>query len=288
MTARPSIGAFLRSRRERLTPNEVGLPDGARRRTPGLRREELATISGISVDYIVRLEQNRDRRPSASVLAALCLALRLNDDDCAHLRRLAARAGQTEMCPSMADGEPLSATTLALLDHLHTAAAVILERSDDLVAWNKAYDVLMRPTGLFDVDSPNLARFMFLAPRARQLYRDWKTSAAALVSGLHAVAVTCVRDEALDALISELLAKSQTFAELWARHDVSAVRREVSRLRHPHLGPADFGVEVLILPGVCDRRLVTYVPADRSTAVALERILDESGSVTASTSLQAV
>jgi transcriptional regulator with XRE-family HTH domain len=288
MSARPSMGAFLRSRRERLTPAEVGLPHGARRRTPGLRREELATIAGVSVDYIVRLEQNRDRRPSASVLAALCGALRLNDDDCAHLRRLAARAGQTEMCPSMTHGEPPSATTVALLDQLHTAPAVILERSADLVAWNQAYDVLMRPTGLFDTESPNLARFMFLAPQARQLHRDWKTSAAALVSGLHAAAVTCVRDEALDALVSELLAKSQEFAELWARHDVSAVPRDVSRMHHPHVGPVDFGVEVFTLPGVSERRLVTYVPADRSTAVVLERLLDEPGSVSPARSLQMV
>jgi transcriptional regulator with XRE-family HTH domain len=220
MNARPSMGAFLRSRRERLTPTEVGLPDSARRRTPGLRREELATISGVSVDYVVRLEQNRDRRPSAAVLAALCVALRLNEDECAHLQRLAALARRTEMCPTMAHGESLSATTVALLDQLHSAPAVILERSADVAAWNLAYDALMRPSGLFDIEAPNLARYMFLAPRAQLLYRDWKTSAGAFVSGLHSAAVTCARDEALDALISELLAKSPEFAKLWAHHDV--------------------------------------------------------------------
>jgi transcriptional regulator with XRE-family HTH domain len=288
MNARPSMGAFLRSRRERLTPAEVGLPDGARRRTPGLRREELATISGISVDYIVRLEQNRDRRPSASVLAALCVALRLDEDECSHLQRLAALARRTDMCPTMAHAGALSATTVALLDRLHTTPAVILERSADIAAWNQAFDALMRPTGLFDVEAPNLARYMFLAPGAQQLYRDWKTSAGALVSGLHSAAVTCARDEALDALISELLTRSPEFAKLWSHHDVSAGRRDMIRMRHPHVGPVDFDAEMLIVPGGSDRRFVTYLPADQSTAVALERLLDEPGSVARGRSLQAV
>lgn len=280
MNARPSMGAFLRSRRERLAPAEVGLPEGARRRTPGLRREELATISGISVDYIVRLEQNRDCRPSDSVLAALCRALRLNATECAHLLRLAALARQSEWCPTMAHAEPLSATTVALLHQLHTTPAVILERSADIAAWNQAYDALMRPPGLFDVEPPNLARYVFLSPRAQQLYWDWKTSAGALVAWLHSAAVTCAGDEALDALISELLAKSPEFAKLWARHDVGAVRQNVSHMHHPHVGRVDFDVEVFILPGGAERRFVTYLPADQSTAGALERLLDEPESVT--------
>jgi transcriptional regulator with XRE-family HTH domain len=279
MNARPSLGAFLRSRRERLTPAVVGLPDGRRRRTPGLRREELATISGVSVDYIVRLEQSRDRRPSNSVLAALCVALQLNDDECAHLRHLAALARRTETSARMAHTEPLNATTVALLDQLPTTPAVILERSVGLAAWNPAYDALMRPTGLFDVESPNLARYVFLAPRARQLYRDWQSTAGALVSGLHSAAATGAGDEVLDALISELLARSPEFAELWAHHDVSAVRHAVLRLDHPHVGPVDFAVEVLIVPGGSDRRLVSYLPADASTAVALEQLVREAEAV---------
>lgn len=144
MNERPSLRGFLRSRRERVTPAEVGLPDGGRRRTAVLRREELAILAGISVDYLVRLEQNRDRRPSAAVLASLCAVLRLNDDERAHLVRLAAFEGQREMRPTVPGGEPLSATIVALLDKLDATPALVVERSVDIAAWNQAFDALMR------------------------------------------------------------------------------------------------------------------------------------------------
>jgi transcriptional regulator with XRE-family HTH domain len=276
-TERPSLGAFLRSRRERLTPAEVGLPKGGRRRTPGLRREELAILAGISVDYLVRLEQNRERRPSYSVVAALCRALRLNEDERAHLLRLAAPEGMHEMCPTR-QLEPLSATTVTLLDRLETTPAVVVECSVDMTAWNHAFDILMRPTGLFDLDPPNLVRYVFLAPQARTVYRSWESEARELVARLKACAAACICDDAFDAMIRELLVTSSDFARLWASHDVlDALRPSVTRMIHPGIGSVDFNVDVLALPTRSERRLLAYVPADQPTMVAFEHLLAHSG-----------
>lgn len=277
VSERPSLGAFLRSRRERLTPAEVGLPAGGRRRTPGLRREELAVLADISVDYLVRLEQNRERRPSHSVVAALGRALRLNEDECAHLLRLAALEAMHEMCPTP-QLEPLSATTVTLLDRLETTPAVVVERSGDMTAWNHAFDVLMRPTGLIDVDPPNLVRYVFLASQARTLYRNWESEARELVARLQASAAACICDDTFDAVIRELLVTSSDFARLWASHDVlDALRPSVIRMIHPGIGPVDFNVDVLALPTGPERRLLAYVPADQRTMVALEHVLAQSG-----------
>lgn len=277
VTQRPSLGAFLRSRRERLTPAEVGLPEGGRRRTPGLRREELAILAGISVDYLVRLEQNRERRPSYSVVAALGRALRLNEDERAHLLRLAAPEGMHEMCPTR-QLEPLSATTVTLLDRLETTPAVVVECSVDMTAWNHAFDILMRPTGLFDLDPPNLVRYVFLAPQARTVYRSWESEARDLVARLRACAAACICDDAFDAMIRELLVTSSDFARLWASHDVlDALRPSVTRMIHPGIGSVDFNVDVLALPTRSERRLLAYVPADQPTMVAFEHLLAHSG-----------
>lgn len=274
---RPSIGAFVRSRRERVTPEEVGLPEGGRRRTPGLRREELAILAGISVDYLVRLEQNRERRPSSSVVAALGRALRLNEDERAHLLRLATCEAMPDVCTTP-PFEPISATTLTLLDRLETTPAVVVERSVDITAWNHAFDVLMRPTGLFDLDPPNLVRYVFLAPQARTVYRSWESEARELVARLRALEAACGRDDAFDALIRELLATSSDFARLWASHDVlDALRPSVTRMSLPGIGSVDFNVDVLALTTRTERRLLAYVPADQPTTVALEHLLARSG-----------
>lgn len=276
VSERPSLGAFLRSRRERVTPAEVGLPEGGRRRTPGLRREELAILAGISVDYLVRLEQKRELRPSYSVVAALGRALRLNEDERAHLQRLAALEAMHEMCPTP-QLEPLSATTVTLLDRLETTPAVVVERSVDMNAWNHAFDVLMRPTGLFDLDPPNLVRYLFLAPQARTVYRNWESESRELVARLHASAAACSRDDAFEAVIRELLVTSSDFARLWASHDVlNAFRPSVTGMIHPGIGSVDFNVDVLALPTGPERRLLAYVPADQPTMVALERLLAQS------------
>lgn len=157
------LGSFLRSRREAMSPAEVGLASSARRRTPGLRRAELATLAGVSVDYLIRLEQGRDIHPSTQVLGALAAALRFDDDDRDHLQALAVISNGTELCPqTTAAARAVRPTVQAMLDQLEPAPAFVLNHLADLLAWTEGYDRLARPLGILDGDEPNLAWFTFV------------------------------------------------------------------------------------------------------------------------------
>ncbi|MBA2496722.1 MAG: helix-turn-helix domain-containing protein, partial [Acidimicrobiia bacterium] len=167
------LGAFLRNRREAVTPAEVGLPAGQRRRTTGLRRAEVATLAGVSVDYLIRIEQGRDTHPSAQVLAALADALRLSEDDRDHLRQLAVISNGTELCPqAIAAARTVRPTVRALLARLEPAPAFVLNHLGDLLAWTDGYERLARPVGILDGDGPNLLWFTFTDKRARTAYPD--------------------------------------------------------------------------------------------------------------------
>ena len=210
------LGRFLRHRRESVTPAEVGLPTGTRRRTPGLRRAELATLAGISVDYLVRLEQGRDTHPSAQVLAALADALHLDEDDRDHLRMLAAISNGRELCPS---GRPLARqvrpTVTAMLDALEPSAAFVVNRLGDVLAWNSAFERIVGPVGVLDGDEPNLARFTFGDPRALSVFPDWSIVADEQAGNLRAGAACA--DPALDRFVAELTdVAGVAFADRWA------------------------------------------------------------------------
>ena len=163
------LGGFLRGRREATSPADVGLPVGSRRRTPGLRRAELATLAGISVDYLTRIEQGRDTRPSAQILAALAHAMRLTEDDMQHLRTLAAISSTPELCPR---GRPLAQlvrpTTVTMLEALEPNPAFVLNRLADVLAWNAAYWRVAGALGILDGQRPNIVRYTFADPRARR------------------------------------------------------------------------------------------------------------------------
>lgn len=160
------LGDFLRSRREAVRPADVGLPAGFRRQTPGLRRAELATLAGISVEYLIRLEQGRDTRPSTQVLAALAQALRLTAADRDHLQQLATISQGTELCAHarQAAARTVRSTVHAILDRLDPAPAVVVNHLTDMLAWNDAYDRLARPFGLLDLTPPNLLSFLLTDP----------------------------------------------------------------------------------------------------------------------------
>src|SRR3979411_124011 len=154
-----TVAEFLRNRREQLQPADVGLPHKGRRRSPGLRREEVAALAGVSIDYLVRLEQGRDTRPSPSGIAALADALRLDDDQRRQLYTLAMISQTSELCPA---ARPLpravAPTVLALLKGLGTTPAFIAGPSNDVLAWNDAWEQLVRPLGMLEGALPNLAR----------------------------------------------------------------------------------------------------------------------------------
>jgi transcriptional regulator with XRE-family HTH domain len=271
-----TLGDFLRSRRERLTPAEVGLPTGGRRRTPGLRREELATLAGMSVDYLVRLEQGRETRPSQQVLASLAETLRLDDDERVHLKRLAGLTAHPELCtvwqPASATS-PLHGTTSMLLQRRDPTPAFVMGHTAEVAAWNEAYERLMTRTGLFDTEPPNLLRYTFLHPASRRLFRDWHTIAREQVGNLRAATTRVCGDPAMDALVGDLSINSPEFAQLWASLDVVEKRRGQMRLDHPTGGRLTVDVEALLLPESGERLLVTYLPADDPSAAVLDRLV---------------
>jgi transcriptional regulator with XRE-family HTH domain len=195
--AEPSVLAeFLRARREALSPDDVGLRSSGRRRTPGLRREEVATLAGVSIDYLVRLEQGRDTNPSAAVLTALAEALRLTPAERQHLMSLAAQTSSPDFCPGGSIAEPEVAPGLrAMLERFEPSAAVVVGPYGDLLAWTAAWGALAGPMGFLDDEVPNMSRFTFCSPRARDVFVDWEAAADKSAGLLRAVALRWRDDE---------------------------------------------------------------------------------------------
>lgn len=266
------LGSFLRSRREAVSPAEVGLPVGARRRTPGLRRAELATLAGVSVDYLIRLEQGRDTHPSAQVLAAIADALRLGDDDRDHLQTLATLSNGTELCPQAREAaRAVRPTVQAMLERLEPAPAFVLNHLAALLAWTDGYDRLARPLGILDGGEPNLLWFTFADERARAAYPDWDDVADEQVANLRAE----LRQPGGDAhILADRLARTAgaDFADRWERAAVVRQRTGVTGLAHPEAGLLRLAFETLELPDADRQRLVVYLPADAATSARLDRL----------------
>ncbi|PSK97858.1 transcriptional regulator with XRE-family HTH domain [Haloactinopolyspora alba] len=266
------LGAFLRARRDAVTPGDVGLPPGGRRRTPGLRRSELATLAGISVDYLVRLEQGRDQHPSTQVLTALADALRLTADERVHLRNLAKVAENDFLCPEVeAPSSTVRASAQSLLERLEPAPAVLLNRTADVLACTSGYERLAGPLGILDAPLPNLVRYVFTDARAREFYPDWERVADEHVAGLRMDAGRV--DPYLTAFAEELaLAAGPAFSErLESPLDLPGHPRH-ERLVHPDVGELSLECETLDLAGATDQRLLVYLPADDVSGAALDRL----------------
>jgi transcriptional regulator with XRE-family HTH domain len=266
------LGPFLRSRRDAVKPEEVGLPAGPRRRTPGLRRSEVATLAGISVDYLVRIEQGRDRNPSSQVIAALAQALRLGPDDQMHLRKLVAVSQGAELCPEMlAAARIVRPTVRAVLEQLEPAPALVLNHLAEVLAWTTTYERVARPIGLLDADPPSLIRFTFTDPRARTAYPAWEQVADEQIANLRAHLRFSEGQGAQ--LVEELAAEAgAAFTERWEARPVQTKRFGVKRLVHPEVGELRLSYETLQLPDEDDQRLVVYLPADDATGQALDRL----------------
>ncbi|GAA2906947.1 helix-turn-helix transcriptional regulator [Streptosporangium fragile] len=263
------LGAFLRSRREAVAPADVGLPGGSRRRTPGLRRAELATLAGISVEYLTRLEQGRDRRPSAEILAALADALNLSADERVHLHRLV-KVVTGGVCQG--GGPPartVRPTVRALLDRLEPAPALVVDRLSELLAFTAGYDRLAGPAGLLEARPPNLTRFVFTDARARAVFPDWERIADERAAELRAAAA--LGDPHATALAEELAVTAGL--RFSGRFEASAAlpgRTGVERWTHPLAGELLLAYESLELPDTDEQRLIVYLPADDATSAALD------------------
>jgi transcriptional regulator with XRE-family HTH domain len=258
------LAAFLRARRERVRPEDVGLPSNGRRRTPGLRREELATIAGISIDYLVRLEQGRDTNPSAAVVASLAEALRLSEDERQHLAHLVARTSMRELCPTaVALPDGVRPTIRTLLDNLSPTPAFVVDPLKHVLAWNDAWDTLARPLGMLDEDPPNLITYTFEHPLARASFPDWERLADDHASQLRAARGRWCDSTRFKALVARLSGVPE-FASRWETHLVAEAHAGTKRVAHPEVGELRVAFEALALADD-GQLLITWLPADEST-----------------------
>ncbi|MFF5446379.1 helix-turn-helix domain-containing protein [Streptomyces sp. NPDC012888] len=266
------LGLFLRLRREAVTPSEVGLPAGPRRRTPGLRRAELATLAGVSVEYVTRLEQGRDRRPSAQVLTALADALRLGTAERLHLHRLSKGADPGFSCTGAAGPTTrVRPTVHALLDRLEPTPALVVNRLSEILACTDGFRRLAEPVGLLDGSRPSLARFAFTDPRARTAYPDWDRVADEQVAALKVGPGQA--DPHAAALMEELaLACGAEFTDRLATLPGLPPAHGTLRLLHPAAGELLLTYETLELPADDDQRLIVHLPADAAASAALDRL----------------
>ena len=243
------LGEFLRARRARLNPTDVGLPSGlGPRRTPGLRREELAAVAGLSIDYYIRLEQGKETNPSGPILGGLARALQLNDEEQSHLYALANQvAGRAAHSSS---GPPTVRPGIRqLLETLRPYPAYVLSLTSDILAINPEGLALYHGMAEWPAERRNTIRYAYLHPAARELYADWDQTAALAAAHLRALEADYPGDPALRALIAELRAGSPEFARLWQQHEVQHRRSEHRTFRHPLAGEFTLTAEILYLEG---------------------------------------
>ncbi|WP_405162708.1 helix-turn-helix transcriptional regulator [Nocardia sp. NBC_01499] len=278
MSASTQLGEFLRARRALLRPEDVGLPEfPGQRRVAGLRREELAQLAGVSVSYYTRLEQGQSGNASDAILAALARALRLDEHEHEHLRRLAARRPRRRQPPQ----ERLHPLTRDLMLVFETAPAMVLGRRTDILAWNALGHALFaehidRTAPDRAADRPNQARMLFLDPHIRDLYADWPRKARAVVGNLRLVAGRHPDDALLAALIGELSMKSPEFVELWRDHRVKPCEADAYELHHPLVGQLTVTQQILIPARSPDQSVVVATTPKGSSAADSLALLAQS------------
>ncbi|MGS2591714.1 helix-turn-helix transcriptional regulator [Streptomyces hebeiensis] len=262
MRTRGELGDFLRSRRARIRPEDAGFASGAGvRRVPGLRREELAHLAGVSVDYYVRLEQGRNRGVSDAVLGAVADALRLDQDERDHLFRLA----RPETSHGAAAGEDaVRPEVWRLLDWI-SAPALVMGRRMDVLAWNGPVCALITDFGRLPARERNLVRLHLLDPEIGRRYPDVDTIAREAVGHLRIAAGTHPDDPELWELVEEVSARSEEFRRHWARHTVRTKAYGVKRVEHPEAGPLTLTYEVTRFPQDAELSLLVYT-AERGSA----------------------
>ena len=274
MTAN-SLAAYLRARRAALRPERVGLADDGRRRVPGLRREEVATLAGLSTDYYVRLEQGRADRPSDAVLTAVARVLQLGGAERAHLFDLA-RAARAARAPS--SPAALRPALTAVVAGITESPAVIMTESSDVLAWNALAAELIADFPRLDPRERNMARLLFLDPGARAIHTDWERATRDTVGMMRMAAGRHPRAPELLELIEELTRASAPFRRLWSSHHVHEKSHGRKALRHPVAGDLDLEYESFAVPGSPGHMLVVYTaPAGSASETALHRLAGSEG-----------
>ncbi|MER6362285.1 helix-turn-helix transcriptional regulator [Kitasatospora sp. NPDC001527] len=274
MDQRTELSEFLRSRRARLRPADVGLPEyGGRRRVPGLRREELAQLAGVSTAYYVRLEQGHGENVSTAVLDAIARALRLDSAERDHLRRITQPLRRGAGRARTRRPQQVRPELQQLLDAMEGVPAYVLGRRLDVIAWNRLGNALIGDVSALAPEQRNLAWLVFLDPAARELYVDWEGKATDLVGMLRFDAGRDPDDPRLASLIGELSVKSEDFRRLWAAHDVRDKGHGLKELHHPVVGPLTLRYETFRPAGDPDQVLVAYHADPGSASAECLRLL---------------
>ncbi|MFC8664848.1 helix-turn-helix domain-containing protein [Streptomyces sp. NPDC057199] len=254
MTVGPNLlGDYVRARRELVTPEQVGIPVMGVRRVPGLRREEVAMLAGISADYYLRLEQGRDRNPSVQVLESLARVLRLDDDATAYLLRLGADKPRRRQRRRRKETVPPGIANLVAMLPL---PATVEGRYFDVLAANALATALSPRL----VAGANRLRDVFLDPAEQALYPDWENATAGMVAGFRESVGTDTDDPRFIELVGELSLASPRFSRLWARHDVEACEGAPKHIDHPQVGGLQLNRERLGIGGAAGQMLVVYHP----------------------------
>ncbi|WP_329266717.1 helix-turn-helix transcriptional regulator [Streptomyces sp. NBC_01451] len=268
---RAELSEFLRTRRARLKPEDVGLPDyGRYRRVPGLRREELAQLAGVSVAYYTRLEQGNGQHVSPEVLDAIARALRLSDAEHTHLTHLA-KPKQHKKPAGRA--QQVRGPLQTLLDTMDGVPAILVGRRSDILAWNPMAAAVFGDFGELPPREQNWARLVFLKPEYRTLFTDWEHKASDVVSQLRMDAGSHPNDPRLSALVGELSVKSEEFRRLWATHDVKEKCHGIQRLHHPLVGALDLRLESFHQADAHEHMLVTYHAEPNTPSAEALRLL---------------
>ncbi|WP_192339514.1 helix-turn-helix transcriptional regulator [Streptomyces sp. VITNK9] len=277
-----SLGTFLKSRRDRVTPAEIGLRTyGTSRRVPGLRREELAQLAGVSAGYYTRLEQGQADTASEQVLDALARVLRLDQVETAHLHNLARHSAKPGL--SRPPSEEPHARVLTLLKSLgETLPALVLGRRGDVLAWNRTGHALFAEHISYEAprdpeQRPSIPRMFFLDPHTRAMHRNWHELARVHVAYLRLTAGRYPTDARLAGLIGELTMHSDDFATMWATGDVADCTVGSMHLQHPTVGAVNVDYQVWLQPESPDHRVEVYTANDPASSDALRVLTQQVG-----------
>jgi len=253
------LGTYLKARRDRVSPQQVGLSEGiGLRRTPGLRREELAGLAGISNDYYIRLERGKERRPSPAVVESLARALQLDDAERDHLRELAHQADRVDLVDNVAVRADVPVGVVRILEALRPLPAFVTNRIGDFTAWNPSGLRLLAGLAEWPAAERNAVRYGFLHPAARALYVDWEAQVTGLVSGLRRLASTEPEAADVAALVAELLEASPDFRRLWERYDIAPYDTGMQTLHHPEAGELTIDYQVLRVESHSGLTMMTF------------------------------
>ena len=270
MLNRTELGTFLRTRRNRLRPSDVGLPMAGRRRTPGLRRQEVAQLAGISVDYYIRLEQARGPHPSRQVLTALARALLLTADEREYLFRLA----DENPPPAASPSREITPGIRNLLDSLVETPAYVVDAKYDVLAWNTLATHFIGDLSQFGADDRNMIRWVFRLPATATVWTDEDSVrfTRSIVADLRASYARYPADRGIRALVTELLGVSPQFTQMWEAHEVEFRRPLVKRVTHPLAGPLEFECQTLQIPDTGQRIIVYCAAPGSATQAAFRRL----------------